>query len=84
MSAEHITEIQIREALEADGRTCDDYFLWDGMSCFWDEKWGVMAHVIERNELAAACRAFLADRGARQFSSYREILQAFGRDTQTP
>ena len=81
---QQISEAQIIKALEAHGCSWHDCFLvgeGDSSSiCWFVPGSGMMALVIENNELARACRVFLIRNGAERLATNEDVKKRFAWD----
>jgi len=76
-----IDEGKVLATLETQGLSWRDYFFVGDIDllCFWEPtRWGLMAMVIEDDQLALACKDYVLKRGARRFADDAAVMAAFG------
>ncbi len=81
MKKNGITERQVLDVLEAYGHSLSDYFLFgEGDStlvCTFVKGSGMLALLIEDDDLAKACVVYLKTKGAEQFATPEEVNKRF-------
>src|SRR6266568_2324868 len=79
-----ISEQKILETLEAHGCSWRDYFLFGERAsaciCRFVTGSGIMALIIEDDDLARACKDFLRGKGAEQLLTNEDVKRRYGGD----
>ena len=76
-----IDEAKVLATLEKDGLSWRDYFfVGEGdLLCFWEPtRRGLMAKIIEDDQLSRACKDYIIERGARRFADETALLATVG------
>ena len=67
------SEEEILETITLEDSDVTDYFIVGGLPCTWHDETGLNGMIVEDDDLAEACLAYLRDKGCREFATMEDF-----------